>query len=300
MNYKLIYENLINRAKDRKLDIYTESHHIIPRCMNGDNCAQNLVDLTPEEHHTAHLLLVKIYPDHIGLIKAAVMMSLNLNGNRPKNKLYGWLRRKHSESTSGENNVHYGKPRSDEVKAKISASNKGKSRGKGRINGPLKEETRQKISHSLKGRPTPHMVGNNNPMHRQNVKEKALASRKGKLRVQKRDSLIFIFQNIITDEVFEGTRQQFRSYVNITSQDITGLLSGSQITAKNWRLFGNIREALVPGKDYTIYKFKNLKSEEIFAGTRTDFLKEKGVESFRLIHRRSKSAKGWILIDSSH
>jgi hypothetical protein len=172
MHYKNIYEKLINRARNRISEIYTESHHIIPRCMNGDNSRENLVELTPEEHHTAHLLLVKIYPDHIGLVKAAVMMSLNLNGNRPKNKLYGWLRRKHSETTSGKNNVNFGRPRAEEVKDKISASNKGKSRGKGVKKGPMKEETKKKLSESLKGKPAPHMIGDKNPMKNARIAEK--------------------------------------------------------------------------------------------------------------------------------
>jgi len=247
MNYKHIYENLINRARNRILEIYTESHHIIPRCMNGDDSKKNLVDLTPEEHYVAHQLLVKIYPTEFGLIKAAVMMCMNTHGKRPNNKLYGWLRRRHSETTSGENNVHFGKPRPTETRAKISASKQNisietrqrMSEGqKGKI---ISEETKQKISNSLKGKSVPHMIGDKNPMHRPGVKEKALASRKGKSRVQQRDSLVFKFQHILTGEIYEGTRQQFRSYVTITSQDITALLNGSQMTAKNWKLFGSIR-----------------------------------------------------------
>lgn len=239
MNYKLIYENLISRARDRKLYIYTESHHIIPRCMNGDNSLENLVDLTPEEHYLAHQLLIKIYPSEYGLIKAAVMMCMNLNGNRPKNKLYGWLRRKHSESTSGENNVHFGKPRPDEVKRKISATGIGKSRGLGVPKGPMKDETKKKLSASLTGISTPHMIGDKNPMHRPGVKEKAIATRKGKLRVQQIDKIIFRFQHIKTDEIFEGTRQQFRAYAKLTPVDVYALVSGAQKTSKKWRILIN-------------------------------------------------------------
>jgi hypothetical protein len=239
MNYKLIYENLINRAKDRKLDIYTESHHIIPKCMNGDNSVENLVDLTPEEHYLAHQLLVKIYPSEYGLIKAAVMMCMNTGGNRPTNKLYGWLRRKHSESTSGENNVNFGKPRPNEVKEKISASNLGKSRNKGIKKGPMKAETKKKLSDSLVGIEAPHMVGDKNPMHRPGIKEKALATRKGKLRVQKIDMIIFRFQHIKTNEIYEGTRQQFRAYAKLTPVDVYALVSGAQKTSKKWRILIN-------------------------------------------------------------
>lgn len=239
MNYKLIYRNLIDRARHRKLDTYTESHHIVPRCMGGSNTKENLVDLTPEEHYLAHQLLIKIYPFDYGLIKAAVMMCTNLNGNRSKNKLYGWLRRKHSESTRGENNVNFGKPRSAEVRSKISATSIGKSRGLGVKKGPMKGETKKKLSESLTGIPAPHMVGDRNPMRRPDVKEKAIAARKGKLRVQEKDSIVFRFQHIKTGEVYKGTRQQFRAYAKLTPVDVYALVSGAQKTSKKWRILTN-------------------------------------------------------------
>ena len=109
MDYNKIYESLVERGKNRKLDCYTESHHIIPRCMCGSDDTSNLVDLTPEEHYLAHQLLVKIYPGNHSLVKAAQMMI----PNRPSNKMYGWLRRRFCEaqsaSQSGEGNSQYGK-----------------------------------------------------------------------------------------------------------------------------------------------------------------------------------------------
>jgi hypothetical protein len=96
MNYKKHYTTLIDRAKERILEDYTEKHHIIPRCMGGSDDENNLVRLTPEEHYVAHQLLVKIYPNNKSLVYAALMMIVN----RPSNKLYGWLRRKHSTTQS--------------------------------------------------------------------------------------------------------------------------------------------------------------------------------------------------------
>lgn len=108
MNYNKIYSDLIIRAQNRKIDEYTESHHIVPRCMGGSDAKTNLVDLTPEEHYVAHQLLVKIYPANMAILSAAVMMI----PNRPSNKLYGWLRKKHSknmsESQSGDKNSQFG------------------------------------------------------------------------------------------------------------------------------------------------------------------------------------------------
>ena len=112
MTYKLHYEKLINRAKDRKINGYTESHHIIPRCMNGTDDKDNLVDLTAREHFIAHLLLLKIYPKQYSLIKALNMMCVGHREHRSMNRMYGWLREKFSKemsiSQSGDKNSQHG------------------------------------------------------------------------------------------------------------------------------------------------------------------------------------------------
>lgn len=108
MDYQKHYDALINRAQHRTLETYTENHHIIPRCLGGTDDKNNLVRLTPEEHYLAHQLLVKIYPENIALINAAIMMI----PNRPSNKLYGWLKRRFVEVQSyrqtGEGNSQFG------------------------------------------------------------------------------------------------------------------------------------------------------------------------------------------------
>ncbi len=93
MNYALIYENLMNRAKSRKLTGYKESHHVVPQCLGGPDTKENRVDLTPEEHYLAHQLLVKINPEHKGLKYAAYMMTISPDGRRQNNKLFGWVKR---------------------------------------------------------------------------------------------------------------------------------------------------------------------------------------------------------------
>lgn len=94
MDYKGIYDSLISRSQSRTIDGYTERHHIIPRCMGGNDDHSNITRLTPEEHYVAHQLLVKIYPNHFGLVQAAQRMCTG----RSNNKLYGWLRRRLSEN----------------------------------------------------------------------------------------------------------------------------------------------------------------------------------------------------------
>lgn len=112
MNYKLIYNSLIERAKNRNLEEYTEKHHIIPKCMGGSNKSENLVRLTPEEHFIAHALLVKMHPNFPKLAVALNNMTAPVEG-RKKRKLYGWMKRRFSEAMKelqkGKLNSNFGK-----------------------------------------------------------------------------------------------------------------------------------------------------------------------------------------------
>jgi hypothetical protein len=58
--YSKIYYSIVARAKARSIDGYKERHHIIPRCLGGDDSTNNLVDLTAREHLFCHRLLVKM------------------------------------------------------------------------------------------------------------------------------------------------------------------------------------------------------------------------------------------------
>lgn len=72
----------------------------------------NIVDLTPEEHYVAHQLLVKMYPDHSGLVWAALQMTGQPNGQRSNNKVYGWLRKRYQQvakQRTGNKNGSYGR-----------------------------------------------------------------------------------------------------------------------------------------------------------------------------------------------
>lgn len=61
MNYKKVYDSIIDRARDREIQCYTERHHILPRCMGGDDSSDNLVRLTAREHYICHWLLARHY-----------------------------------------------------------------------------------------------------------------------------------------------------------------------------------------------------------------------------------------------
>lgn len=69
------YNRLIKYCKNRTLndEEYSEIHHIIPRCMSGDNGATNLIRLSAKEHYLAHWMLWKAYGTP-GLVGAFFMM----------------------------------------------------------------------------------------------------------------------------------------------------------------------------------------------------------------------------------
>jgi hypothetical protein len=115
MNYKKHYDLIIDRGKNRILDGYKETHHILPRCLGGTDNSDNLVDLTAEEHFVAHQLLVKIYPENKNLIYACQRMAYSKRGPIT-NKMYGWLKKRFCEQASingkkriGSKNGSYGK-----------------------------------------------------------------------------------------------------------------------------------------------------------------------------------------------
>jgi hypothetical protein len=150
MNYQKIYDSLIVHAQLRTLVGYKERHHILPKCLGGTDDKFNLVDLTPGEHYLAHQLLVKIHPDSSKLVYAAMNMARIANSpGRVTNKLFGWLRERHSSFMKGrklsENHLAaIKKPKSEEHKRKIGIANKGKTLGIPR--GPQSEEHRRKLS----------------------------------------------------------------------------------------------------------------------------------------------------------
>ena len=98
MNYQLHYSKLIEKAQNRKILEYSERHHIIPKCMGGDNKKENLVRLTPEEHFLAHQLLVKMYTGNYKLVLSVKMMTVSGGKVVRNNKMFGWLRRLYSEA----------------------------------------------------------------------------------------------------------------------------------------------------------------------------------------------------------
>jgi hypothetical protein len=192
------YTAITDRARTRKLEGYTERHHVIPKSLNGSDDKNNLVDLTAREHFICHWLLTKMYT---GEAKAKMVYALNgmkRNGKFTQryetlitSRVYESLKKEfsivHSATMKGrdpwnrgipiteeqrEKNriAATGKKRSAEAIAKAVAKQLGQKRSeetklkmslsaKGKPKGPMSEENKLKISQGTKGKSKPTGMG---------------------------------------------------------------------------------------------------------------------------------------------
>lgn len=173
MDYKKIYNQIIERAKSRELEGYIERHHIIPKCMGGDNNKTNIVQLTAREHYLCHLLLVKIYPNEPKLIHSLFLMSIGkkkkkINHYKINNRLYERLKIEYALFLTGKKQSEITKNKKSKS-MKIIWANKSKDemskkaqkvwdtrRKNGNIN--VTKQQAYNISLALKNRKTPWLI----------------------------------------------------------------------------------------------------------------------------------------------
>ena len=178
---------------------YCERHHIVPKCLGGDNGTENLIDLYAREHFIAHKLLAQENPENEKLICAWWRMC-NIKNKRdelyePTPEEYEEARKCFAQMASqrmmGENNPNYGKSKNkgksftEEHKKKLSDVRKGKYTGEKnhRFGKPSamrgkchSDETRQKQSEAAKAswteeRRTKQSGGNNSMFGKSHTEE---------------------------------------------------------------------------------------------------------------------------------
>lgn len=140
------YYRIIRRAKARKIDTYTERHHIIPRSLGGSDKKDNLARLTAKEHFICHLLLVRMTSgESKKKMSYALWLICNMQNESqerytPTASQYALIRRRFSESMSdhmiayaknrdysGENNPFHGKSHDEETLEHLSKIKMGKN-----------------------------------------------------------------------------------------------------------------------------------------------------------------------------
>jgi hypothetical protein len=159
MNHQQVYNSIIENARKqnriRNNENYYEDHHIIPRCIGGDDSIKNKVLLTAREHFVCHKLLTYIYQGNYKIYHAFHFMafmnkrkyeissrdyeyaielfrSIPVDHRGEKNTMYG---KKHSKKSIEKNRIsnlgnyeeRYGKEKADEMKRKLGEKSAGEN-----------------------------------------------------------------------------------------------------------------------------------------------------------------------------
>lgn len=195
ITYKEFIENILNtRGRFACGDEYHERHHIIPKCMGGNNEENNLIDLFAREHFIAHKLLAKENPNNTKLIHAWTFMS-RINNCDGK---YEITPEEYEDARKEYISLMKGKTLSEDHKMKIGRANKGRvvpedaklAVAKANANRIWSDESKQKLSNSISGKNHP-MYGKK---HTEETRKKNSESHKGIQAGEKNPRALIILQ----------------------------------------------------------------------------------------------------------
>jgi len=115
------YNSIIDSARNRILEGYSENHHIIPKSLGGSNNKSNIVALTAREHFICHLLLTKMTTgsSRSKMAKAAFMLttsSSNQERYKITNRRYEKIKLEFSISHKGKSSPQKGVKVTDPIK----------------------------------------------------------------------------------------------------------------------------------------------------------------------------------------
>jgi len=141
--YTSWYFNIIrNRQNTKPLNEYTEKHHIIPKSLGGSNKKDNIVQLTAREHYICHLLLTKMLTGESKRSMHYAFFSMH----RKKDSMQRYKPSSHIYEITRKNIPRVA---SAETRLRMSISGKKKA--------PVSNETRARLSESIKGSYTPEL-----------------------------------------------------------------------------------------------------------------------------------------------
>ena len=212
MNHQKVYNDIIENAKSKKrikvrknqeAYIYYENHHIIPRCLNGNDKNQNKVLLTPKEHFVCHKLLTYIYPNNYKIISAFHYMSFNKRyGNIVSAKDYAYARKLYI-SLRVENGIAKGKNNGMYKKGYLISGEKN-----GMHNKKHSIQTIKKIRKSKLGKPS-GFSGKSFSL----VSKEKLSKSNSKLTVeQKQEIYLFIINRLSNTSIESAITPLIRNY----------------------------------------------------------------------------------------
>lgn len=153
MDYQKVYDAIVLRFARTPplLGEERDVHHIVPRCMGGEDADYNLVALPPRYHFVAHLCLAKIHGGK--LAHAAYRMS---NMGRYGSRKFAWLRRKNVEALKG-NKFSLGVRASPETRAKLSLARLGNKNAAGNKGRPASNKGKKHSPETIQKMRLAHM-----------------------------------------------------------------------------------------------------------------------------------------------
>ena len=115
----------------------------------------------------------------------------------------------------------------------------------------------------------------------------------------KYDKTIYIWENIQTQEKLNLTQHDFCSLTNFCPQPVNNLVRGQRKSYKNWRVYSD-EQYVNNNYDQTIYKWVNVKTNEILVMTQKDFKDHNLIHSTcghvsSLIKGKIKTYKNWVV-----
>ena len=171
--YEKWYCGIIETARNRKINEYTETHHILPRSLGGNNEPDNLVELTAREHFMCHWLLTKM---HTGQARGKMINALYMmQGRGPyqtrykskiTSRIYKNLREEYAVYIS---NLNKGRKQPPEEKARQIAAITGRKRA------PFSEEWKENLSKNHKSKNPDY-----NTAHSEETRKKMSEKAKGR------------------------------------------------------------------------------------------------------------------------
>jgi hypothetical protein len=109
------YLDFIEECKNKNyINVITQKHHIIPKHMGGDNSNYNMIELSLDDHYTAHIMLSECYDGKYKRenLAAAIMIKGYLDNS---DKLL-----EYQNSLNGIGNPNYGNKWDDDKRKKAS------------------------------------------------------------------------------------------------------------------------------------------------------------------------------------
>jgi hypothetical protein len=314
MDYRRIYREFIRDRMGRpEPEGYVEIHHILPRCLGGDDGPHNLIKLRPEEHFWVHLVLARMHPDVPGLVVTpAFMLGLDkrlcLNAklglpagfSRASRGSYAMARRMHVRAISGENNRNFD-PTIHHFRHPV--------HGDRHLTGhAFRQETGiQNVGQFSKLLTC--QIKSINGWHMPAVNPEGITGYEASSRsliATKRDKTIYEWRHQ-DGRIFRGAKNQFMEYSGVTRQVANIIATGFTYSCHGWYNPQHNPEGLIgaehnsgerhPRADLTIHRFSH-DNGCFFVGTRWEMEEAHGPfgRSLDCVVNGSKlSAKGWML-----